>query len=96
MKKAYSGMFRRVPLVRTVVSEELCASIIRLTEKGELGTTLAVISNRRTLRLLLTANVVPSSAIIVSLMTEVLISSETSVLTRATRYNFPEDGILHT
>jgi hypothetical protein len=36
--------------VRTDVSEELIASIIRVTGIGELGTTLAVTSNRRTLR----------------------------------------------
>jgi hypothetical protein len=44
------GMLRRVALVRTDVSEELSASFIRLTRIGELGTTLAVTSNRRTLR----------------------------------------------
>jgi hypothetical protein len=38
-------------------------------------------------RLLVTANVVPSSPIIVTLMMEVLRSSETSVLARATRRN---------
>jgi hypothetical protein len=43
-------MLRRVALVRTDVSEELSASVIRVTRIGELGTTLAVISNRRTLR----------------------------------------------
>jgi hypothetical protein len=43
-------MLRRVPFVRTYVSEELSASFIRLTRIGELGTTLAVTSNRRTLR----------------------------------------------
>jgi hypothetical protein len=42
-------MLRRVALVRTDVSEELTASIIRVTRIGELGT-LAVTSNRRTLR----------------------------------------------
>jgi hypothetical protein len=42
-------MLRRVDLVRTDVSEELSASI-RATGIGELGTTLALIINRRTLR----------------------------------------------
>jgi hypothetical protein len=46
---ASSGMLRRVALVRTNVSEELTASIIRVTRISELGTTLAVTSNRRTL-----------------------------------------------
>jgi hypothetical protein len=45
-----SGVLCRVALVRTNVSEELSASIVRLTRIGELGTTLAVTSNRRTLR----------------------------------------------
>jgi hypothetical protein len=44
-----SGVLRRVALVRTDVSEELSASIIRVTRIGELGTTLAVTSNGRTL-----------------------------------------------
>jgi hypothetical protein len=43
-------MLRRVALVRTDVLEELSASIIRVTKIDELGTTLAVTSNRRTLR----------------------------------------------
>jgi hypothetical protein len=46
---ASSGMLRRVALVRTDVSEELSASFIRKTRIGELGTTLAVTINRRTL-----------------------------------------------
>jgi hypothetical protein len=57
-----SGMLRRVALVRTDVSKELTASIMRAT---------------------------------LATLMKVLTSSETSVLTRATRHNIPEDTVLH-
>jgi hypothetical protein len=46
------------------------------------------------LQLLVTANVFPSSPILVTLKMKAIRTSETSVLTRATRRNIPEDGIL--
>jgi hypothetical protein len=68
-----SGLLRRVALVRTDVSGEPGAYFIKVTKIGELGTTQAATSNRRTLRR----------------------NTKTSVLTRATRRNNPEDTILH-
>jgi hypothetical protein len=84
-----SEMLSRVALVRTDVSEELSASIIRMIRIGELGTKLTVTSNRRTLR----RNT--KSPILATVMVEALSSSETSILTRAARFNVPQDAILH-
>jgi hypothetical protein len=50
IKMPSSGILRRVVFVRTNVSEEGSASIILVTRIGELGTTLAITNNRRTLQ----------------------------------------------
>jgi hypothetical protein len=70
-------------------SEELSASFITVTRIGELGTTIAVTSNRRTL-----LRNVPRSPILVTLIVAALNSSETSALTRATQRNIQEDDFL--
>jgi hypothetical protein len=75
-------MLLRVALVRTNVLEERSVSIIRVT--------VFLCSLRR---LLVTANV-HSLPILVTLMMEALSYSQTLVLTRATRRNIPENGIL--
>jgi hypothetical protein len=49
MKNPSFGMLLRVALVKTDISEERAASIIRVTRIGELETTLALTSNRSTL-----------------------------------------------
>jgi hypothetical protein len=95
-RMASSGILCRVALVRTDVSEGLSAAIIRVTRISELRTS-AITSNQRTqcCQLLVMADFVPSSPILVTLMMEAQSSSETSVLTRATRRNIPEDTIVH-
>jgi hypothetical protein len=70
-----------VAFVRTDVSEE------RIT--------FIRIFIRSVLLLLVTANVVSTSPILVTQMIEAIRSSETSVLTRITRPNIQEGGILH-
>jgi hypothetical protein len=69
---------------------------------SELGTTLAVTSNRSTLvflrivlQFLFTANIIPSSLLLTTLMMDAIRSSEMSVLARVTRPHIQNDGILH-
>jgi hypothetical protein len=128
-------MLRRLALVRTDVSEELSASIIRVTRISELEATLAplpfkfgislsslviykptplpatptslcilylvfhsriiFLRSARLLPVTFTCDVDLSSVTLVTLMMELLRSSETSVSSKATGRNISEDGILH-
>jgi hypothetical protein len=72
-----------VALVKNESSEESIASIIR-----------AIVFLCSVHRLLVAANAVHSSPILVILMMNCIRSSDTSVLTRVTRRNVPQDGIL--
>jgi hypothetical protein len=75
-----SEMLHGVALVRTNASEKCIASIIRMKGISELETTLAMTSNSSVLQLLITANTVPRSPSLLTLMMEGLSSSETSFL----------------
>jgi hypothetical protein len=76
-----------VSLVRTKVSEEHISSIIRVKRISKLGTMLEHL-------LLVTAYIVCSSLILVTLMMETIHFYKMSVLTRATQLNIPEYVII--
>jgi hypothetical protein len=84
-----SGILSRVAPVRTDVSEEYIASIIRVIRIGGLAIALAVTNNRGKLR----RNT--SSPTLATLMMKAIRSSVTLDPTRDTRHNIPEDSILH-
>jgi hypothetical protein len=71
-----------VAVVRTDVSEERIASVIRMKKISEL----------EMLAVLVTANVAPSSLIFFAMMMETIRSSKTWVITKATRRHIQEDG----
>jgi hypothetical protein len=66
---------------------------MRATEIADLRKTLAVISNRSVLQLLVTANVVPSTPMHFIFMKGAMRYSETSVITKATRCGTEQDCI---
>jgi hypothetical protein len=72
--------------VLTICAARIARSLRAIYARFEVFTTMTMMN------LLL---VVPSSPILVTLMKEARRSSETSVLTRATRRNMQEDTILH-
>jgi hypothetical protein len=84
-------MSRRVAIVKTDISEERIASIIR--KEDEILCHIVFLDS--VFRLIVTGNVASSSSILFTLMMEAIRSSEMWVLTRTTQRIIPENVILH-
>jgi UDP-N-acetylglucosamine 2-epimerase len=85
----FSGMLRRVALVRTDVSEEPGASFMRVTKTGELGTTLmkkALRSSEKSVLTRATWRNIPEVAILHSHRRENLKSYILKLFIRKKRY----------
>jgi hypothetical protein len=76
-----SGMRFHVSLVKTDVSKERIASSMRVKRNNDVGKNVS--SNQQLKHVVYTANIVPSSLILLTLIMEVICSFETSVLTVA-------------